>query len=122
MTQVKFGTAIAFAVWVALADPASAIATCKVDEKQSCSAGDGCQAVENKIIVRIDLEKGTYSRCDAKGCDDFSAHFSLSGDFIIADVPGRGMFAKMSKNGSSYVEVVSLMTTILVSFGSCQNQ
>jgi hypothetical protein len=48
------------------------------------------------------------------------ASFSESGEFIIIDVPGRSMMAKVSRDGSGFVEVVTLMSTVLLSFGSCQ--
>ncbi len=119
---MKLKMVMSLAVFFAFGTSAFAATTCTVDEKQSCSAGTGCQPIENSIIVRIDWKQGTYSRCDAKGCDDLKMNFAIVGEFINVDVPGRGMLAKMSKDGSSYVEVATLMTTVLMSFGRCEIQ
>ena len=43
-----------------------------------------------------------------------------SGEFIVIDVPKRGMTAKLAANMSSFVEVVTIGTQALVSFGACQ--
>jgi hypothetical protein len=100
--------------------PACAVTTCTVDQKLSCSAAVGCQSIKNSIIIRIDWNQGSYSRCDAKGCDDFSMQFLPSGDFINVDVTGHGMLAKISKNGASFTEVITIMETAIVSFGNCK--
>lgn len=71
-------------------------------------------------MVRIDAYARIYSRCDAEGCDDLNATFSSSGEFIVIDVPARGMVAKMAKDGSAFTEVVTIATDVLVSFGSCR--
>jgi hypothetical protein len=98
---------------------ASADVTCTIREKYSCAEGEGCAPVENTIVVRIDIPGATYSRCDAKGCDDYGALFSSSGEYINIDVPGRGMVAKMASDGSEFVEVATLMSVVLLSFGNC---
>jgi hypothetical protein len=112
----------AFLLVYAWASPAFAVTTCTVDQKQSCDSSVGCQAIKNSIVVRIDWNQGSYSRCDAKGCDDLSMKTSSSGDFINIEVPEHGMLAKISKSTSSFVEVATIMETVLVSFGRCLTQ
>ena len=94
--------------------------TCTITEKMQCAQGQGCQPAENTIVVRIDMERQIYSRCDAKGCDDREAQFSKSGEFINIAMHGTGMLAKLNFDGSSFTEVVTLGTTVLLSFGSCR--
>ncbi len=38
----------------------------------------------------------------------------------MIDVPGRGMLAKLSNDGSGFVEVATIETQVLISFGSCK--
>jgi hypothetical protein len=81
--QMKLPTIIAalFSVWL-MAGIARAETTCTIIEKLQCAQGQGCQSVKNTIVVRIDMERQVYSRCDAKGCDDYQAQFTVSGAFI----------------------------------------
>ncbi len=68
----------AMLMWVG-AGSASAAVTCTISEKLQCNPGEGCVAIKNSIVVRIDFNQQVYSRCDAKGCDDFIGQFSKSG-------------------------------------------
>ena len=92
---------------------------CTVTEKLQCSQGYGCQSVKNKIVVRIDMERQIYSRCDAKGCDEYQPKFTVSGKFINIAVPANGLLAKLTADGSSFTEVVTLGAVVLLSFGFC---
>jgi hypothetical protein len=62
----------------------------------------------------------TYSRCDSRGCDKFDARFSRSGVFTIIDLPGRGFTAKLAADMSTFIEVATIETQALVSFGACK--
>ena len=42
------------------------------------------------------------------------------GAFTNIEVPGRGMLAKVSLDGSQFVEVVTLGTGVLISYGACR--
>lgn len=94
--------------------------TCTISEKVRCSQGQGCHPVEATIIVRLNPEQQTYSRCDAKGCDDFQAQFGVSGNFLNIALPQNGMLAKVSGDLLSVMEVVTLGADVLVSYGSCK--
>ena len=92
---------------------------CEIASKFSCTSA-GCATTKPSVFNIIDLELGKFSRCDANGCDEYSANVSRSGAYIIVDVPGRGTMAKLSADGTEYVEVATLGTTVLVSFGACR--
>jgi hypothetical protein len=95
---------------------------CDITTKFACSSTGGCQANTLGVFNRIDLDRCKFSRCDSRGCDDYDAVIQRSGEFILIDVPGRGIFAKLSTDGSEFVEVTSLGTSILASFGSCRQE
>jgi hypothetical protein len=94
---------------------------CEVTSKFACTPA-GCATNKLGVFNLIDLDLSTFSRCDASGCDKYPANFTRSGVYILVDVPGRGMLAKMSVNGAEYVEVATLGSAVLVSFGSCSAQ
>lgn len=94
---------------------------CDITAKFACSS-TGCQPNRLGVFNRIDLDRRKFSRCDSRGCDDYDAVIQRSGEFILIDVPGRGIFAKLSTDGSEFVEVTSLGTSILASFGSCRQE
>jgi hypothetical protein len=114
------GYVLAVAFFPLMVSTAAAVTTCTVTEKYSCSPGNGCKSILPAVEVRIDWNEKLYSRCDKKGCDDLKMNFSVSGDFINIDIPEHSALAKISKDGSSYLEVVTLMTTAVVSHGSCR--
>ena len=99
---------------------AMAETTCTITEKFQCAQGQGCRPIENKIVIRINVEEQVYSRCDAMGCDDHQAQFSNSGIFTNIALPAKGLLAKMTVDGSSFTEVATIMNEVLVSFGSCR--
>jgi hypothetical protein len=103
-----------------LAGVARAETTCTITEKWQCAPNQVCQQLENTLVIRIDLDRQIYSRCDAKGCDDFQADFSNSGIFINIAMPANGLLAKLTKDGSNFTEVATLESIAFVSFGSCR--
>ena len=98
---------------------AMAVTTCTIAEKLACGRASGCKRIPVSVVIRLDVQNQTYSRCDAKGCDDYPSQFAPSGIFTVIDVPGRGMVAKMLGDGSEFVEVVTQGTGVIVSFGKC---
>src|SRR5688500_1864224 len=91
---------------------------CVVNSKFACTPA-GCAGGKIGMFNLIDIELGKFSRCDASGCDDYSANFGRSGAYFVIDLPGRGMVAKLSTNGAEYLEVATLGNTALISFGTC---
>ncbi len=92
---------------------------CKITAKHYCTADRGCSTTSAAVFNRIDVDRGTYARCDANGCDEYDAVLSPSGVFTLIEVPGKDILAKMSRDGSMFLEVVTLATDVYVSFGSC---
>jgi hypothetical protein len=112
---------VAIAVVLLAANTANAQTwRCTATEKWICQPGAGCQQNPVTVFNRFDAARRTYSRCDIRGCDTYGAQVSQSGAFLIIDVPGRGMVAKTSIDGSSFVEIATLMMTTLVSYGACR--
>jgi hypothetical protein len=95
---------------------------CVISSKFSCTAEGGCQQNQIGMWNEIDLSGETFARCDRNGCDRYPMEVSRSGMYYVFDIPGRGMLAKMLLDGSEYVEVVTLGTMSLVSFGTCKQQ
>ena len=92
---------------------------CEITSKFACAA-DGCVSNRLGVFNLIDLDLGTFSRCDQNGCDEYEAKITRSGEYLVVDVPGRGMLAKLSVNGAEYVEITTLGTAVFVSFGACR--
>ena len=93
---------------------AAAPLLCSIDRKVQCDR-QGCVPG----VIGVYPERRTYSRCDAKGSDDYAAGFTRSGVFIAIDVPGTGMVAKLSDTGG-LVEIVTMGLVVLVSHGECR--
>src|SRR5262245_9478503 len=114
----------AFAISFLIVMPSVAVAaplSCVITAKFACMPA-GCGPVETGMFSVIDMQTGSFSICDRRGCDEYQATFSSSGQYIVIDLPGRGMVAKMSANGSEYLEVATLGTNTVISFGSCKPQ
>ena len=102
-------------VWPAMATSIR----CDISTKYACNR-DGCTPNARTVWNLVDVDRSQYSRCDGKGCDEFQMVQSASGIFVNIDVPGRGVLAKMSRDGSLFVEVTTLADNVLVSFGACR--
>lgn len=97
----------------------AAAVRCEISKKFACSSS-GCRDNVTTVWNLVDIKTNRFSRCDRKGCDHYPMTVTRSGLFINIDIPGRAMFAKMAADGSEFVEVVSLGTDVLVSYGSCK--
>ena len=94
---------------------------CEIREKFVCEPGAACKPSPVGVWNIIDTAKRTYARCDTRSCDTYEARFSQSGIFINIEVPGRGVIAKMSMDGSAaFHEVATLGHSVLISFGACK--
>jgi hypothetical protein len=91
---------------------------CDFTTKYRCTA-EGCDPVTPTISITMGPEFDFYSRCDANGCDTRRARYSVSGEFLIAEVTGSGAFAKVSPD-LAITEVVSLGHEVFVSYGTCR--
>ena len=93
---------------------------CDIATKNFCDADHGCNVTKAGVHNLIDLTLKTFARCDSMGCDTYDAEITKSGSFSNIDVPGRGVVAKLNEIDGSFVEIVTLMTQVYVSFGKCQ--
>ena len=118
MKKLKFTLAIAGASL--FPNIANAVTRCTIFEKMICGQGKTCESIKNEIVIQLEFEKQIYSRCDAKGCDNYKAQFYPSGEYINISVGERGVLAKLSRDGSSFVEAATIGNQILLSFGSCK--
>jgi hypothetical protein len=109
------------AVALAPADAASQVLRCDVTSKFKC-AESGCDKVTAGMWNIVDFPRQTISRCDSKGCDTYNAQFATSGAYINIALPANGMLAKLSSNGTMFMETATVMATAFVSFGSCRSQ
>ncbi|MDD2646479.1 MAG: hypothetical protein PHV78_01685 [Patescibacteria group bacterium] len=89
---------------------------------------DGCKpdAPATYYFVDYGTESGTYFRCDAKGCDPYPVKVNLSGEFTqFVPSQGQAMLFKVATgdilgNKGEFVDVATLGTMTLVSFGKCE--
>ena len=109
---------------LAIGTPAVASAEplrCDIFKKFRCDATDGCKRGANTRWNLVDTERQKFSRCENNfGCDDHDAHITRSGVFLKIEVPGKGLIAKLSDDGSQFVEIITLGTAVHVSFGTCK--
>jgi hypothetical protein len=93
---------------------------CAIKETFVCEAGAACRALPAEVWNVIDTAGSSYARCsDSRGCDNYDARVSYSGDFVNIEVPRRGIIATVSRGGAFH-EVASILHTVLVSFGTCK--
>jgi hypothetical protein len=53
---------------------------CEINAKFACSSSTSCVTYKIDVFNIIDMQLGKFSRCDANGCDEYSAIFSRSGE------------------------------------------
>lgn len=94
---------------------------CDATRKYYCVANEGCKQIPATTFARMNMQNRMYSRCDRNGCDDYSAAMSVSGQFLMIDVSGRGLTAKISLDCSAFHETVSLGHEVYISFGPCKS-
>jgi len=89
---------------------------------------DGCEPAVPATYYFVDygIESGTYFRCDAKGCDPYPVKVALSGSFTqFVPLLGQAMLFKVANddllgNKGEFVDVATIGTMTLVSFGKCE--
>lgn len=93
---------------------------CIFSQKEQCQRGSPCRTVPaDRMWTKLDMTVGTYSRCDAKGCDDYRGDVARSGIWANFTFPGRAFIAKVSVDGD-LVEVATLNDVTFVSYGKCR--
>ena len=94
---------------------------CTTAEKYVCTMGVGCQTGVTGAWAIVDFATGEYQRCDARGCDTYSATVTPSGQVINVEVPGKAAFIKVLPGGA-FSEVASAGTMTILSYGYCVPQ
>lgn len=95
--------------------------TCTLSKKFYCSP-EGCKTVPAKVLVVIDTDKQTYSRCDRNGCDKYDATVTMGGIYLNVAVPGKSVTAKVEFPSLQYLEVASLGLGMYASYGRCKSK
>ena len=111
------GLCLLFSLVVSV-DAAAAVVRCDVQTKHQCTP-DGCEPLSPATWALLDARAGTYARCDDRGCDEYAASYARAGDFVTISLPERGMLAKLSVSDGRFLEVATIGTTALTSFGAC---
>jgi len=92
---------------------------CSPATKFQCTK-EGCEAMQPTVWVTLDFQTSSYSRCDRKGCDRYEMRESVSGIYTsVALVDRPGTLFKAVNDGSEFVEVITLGTTLMSSYGIC---
>lgn len=112
--------ALGFAMLILSLSPALAqTLRCDITSRQYCSK-DGCEQVGATVWNVIDLYRQTFSRCDHAGCDTYPATLTEVAEFMIIDMPGHGLIAKLAMSGGDFMEVATVENTAYMSFGKCR--
>lgn len=89
---------------------------------------EGCEPAAPATYYFVDygIESGTYFRCDTKGCDPYPVKVTPSGSFTqFTPSLGQAMLFKVANDDSfgnkgEFVDVATIGTMTLVSFGKCE--
>ena len=100
--------------------------SCFPTSRFDCSL-EGCTPAAPSTYYFVDYgtESGTYFRCDAEGCDSYPVNVNFSGSFTqFIPSLGQAMLFKVANddplvNKGEFVDVATLGTMIIVSFGKC---
>ncbi|MEK6710862.1 MAG: hypothetical protein AABZ64_09815 [Nitrospinota bacterium] len=91
---------------------------CEPARKFACER-EGCAEEGDRAWLALDFARGTYRRCDRRGCETHPMAHRVSGIFTLIDLAGGGAFLKAVNDGSAYVEAVSEKSGVVLSFGAC---
>jgi hypothetical protein len=71
-------------------------------------------------------EAGTYFRCDKKGCDEYQAIVSVSGEYTTIVLPANALLFRVDtgtalpKFRGDFVDIATTGTTAVISTGKCE--
>lgn len=92
---------------------------CKITRINQCGA-EGCRPRESTAYRKIDISTGKFSRCNWEGCNDYRADVTDAGSHWEMRLNGEFAIAKMSKDGSEFIDMMMLGPIAFVTFGSCR--
>ncbi len=96
----------------------SQVLKCKISRINQCGT-EGCRPRESTAYRKIDISTGAFSRCNWEGCNDYKAEITDAGTHWDILLSGEFAMAKLSKDGSEFVDMMLLGPIAFVSFGSC---
>jgi hypothetical protein len=95
---------------------------CTFQSRYVCRPG-GCEpmlAETDPAFVILRMDANQYGRC-TKTCDWYPMTVQPNGVFFdLGFRPGGVQGAKMSQDGSLFIETVSIMDAVIVSHGACK--
>src|SRR5262245_44095437 len=88
---------------------------CSFQSRYVCSPR-GCTPIDpSGVFIMLRIDAGRYGRCDgAKPCDWYPLTVSPSGGFLNLDFSSGVQGAKMSQDGSLFIETATLLETLFV--------
>ncbi|WP_431858763.1 hypothetical protein [Azospirillum sp.] len=98
----------------------SAEVRCTFQSRQTCDP-TGCVPTDpTTSFVTLRTDSNQYGRCGGtKPCDWYPMTVQQSGAFSNIDFATGVQGAKMTQDGSLFIETVSLMDKVIVSYGRC---
>ncbi len=95
---------------------------CTPSERHICSMGAGCQNGGSNTYLIVDAGARTLARCGGPTpCDVYPATFTMSGQTLNVEIPGRAAFLKLLPTGA-FVDVATQGTVTILNYGYCQTQ
>jgi len=101
-----------------IAQPATTTWKCTPARMVECNI-TGCEERTPTTWFELDERRKAYRRCDAKGCDAYTADVHLSGMFTIYELRGRATMLKMSSDLRQFIDVATSGVSAFVNTGSC---
>lgn len=100
--------------------------SCFPQSRFNCTT-DGCKPYVPATFYFVDygVDRGTYFRCDAKGCDPYPVTVTQSGIYTqFSPNGGQAMLFKVTSSDevgtkAEFVDVATMGTGTIVSFGKC---
>jgi hypothetical protein len=93
---------------------------CTFAARHSCDA-TGCKSIDPaQVYTVLDFSTARYGRCgDGKPCNWHAMKAVRDGAFVNINFAPGPQAAKMSLDGTTFVETVSALDVVIVSFGTC---
>ena len=94
---------------------------CTFQSRQICDPRGCLPGDPSTAFVTLRLKERQYGRCrGTRACDWYPMRVQRGGDYLHLDFSDGVQGAKMSLDGSLFIETVSLMDKVWVSFGRCE--
>ena len=94
--------------------------SCYVERKELCQNNVSCRKIDNTMVLKIDLERSSYSRCENNRCQAYEVAISNSGQFVNLSGGYHGLLAKLDTLSNELLEVATLGLNTFVTFAKCK--